>query len=152
MIGAGAGGKNTDAEIRDGVWNDSTKANGADIGNIATDLEGRKISGNTGSIAAATPTDCSAIIGQNGKRSILQGGIIKGIQNMNAGKKVTVRVYKYNGTGWDPVDKYDVTKDSGLEANIGQAAHDDYMRVSVEHDDSVNRTFTYVFVVQDMEQ
>lgn len=138
------------------IWDvDISSLTGAKAGAYLKTLflgsQDREIIGNTGFIAAATPTDCSAIIGQSGKRSILQGGIIRGVQILNAGKKVTVRAYKYNGSGWNMVDKYDVTKDSGLEVNIGHVAHNDYMSISIEHNDSVNRAFTYVFVIQDME-
>lgn len=112
----------------------------------------REISGNTGAIASGVKTVCNAVIGQSGKRSIMQGGIIRGVQTLTAGKKATVYVSKYNGVTWDLVDKYDITKDSLLEANIGHAAHNDYMKMEVEHNDvGNNRTFTYVFVIQDME-
>jgi len=49
--------KNTDAEIRDGVWADSTKANGADIGAIKTQTD--KLSGGTtsGTASAGTTTE-----------------------------------------------------------------------------------------------
>lgn len=123
-----------------------------DIKTETDKLPGREITGNTGAIAASVETSCSAVIGQSGERSDLLGGIIRGVQTLTAGKKVTVRVYKYNGATWDLVDKYDVTKDSGLEVNIGQTAHNDYMKISVEHDDAgQTRTFTYVFIVYDRE-
>jgi hypothetical protein len=74
------------------------------------------------------------------------------VQTLAAGKKATIRVYKYNGATWDLVDSYDVTKDSSMDANIGQAAHNDYMKITVEHDDNGGaKTFTYVFITQDME-
>ena len=115
-------------------------------------LKNNDITGNTGAIAHSTEIDCSAVIGQSGGRSVLQGGIIRGVQTLTAGKKATIRVYKYNGASWDLVDEYDVTKDSMLEANIGNAAHNDYMKITVEHDDTGNnRTFTYAFIVWNME-
>ena len=122
--------------------------------NAITDLTGRTVSGNTGAIAHNVETACSAILGQSGKRAILQGGIVRGIQDgLAAGKKLTLRVYKYNGAAWDKVDDYDVTKDSGLEANIGHVAHDDYIKVAVLHDDtSGTKTFYYKFIIQDMEE
>lgn len=131
---------------------DATAANQTTIITETDKLKGDEITGNTGAILHATETDCSAVIGQSGERAILQGGIVRGIQLLAAGKKATIRVYKYNGGTWDLVDSFDVTKDSLMEANIGQATHNDYMRVSVEHDDNGGvKTFTYVFVTQDME-
>ena len=131
---------------------DATAANQTTIITETDKLKGVEITGNTGAIAHSTETDCSAVIGQNGERSILRGGIIRGIQTLAAGKKATIKVYKYNGATWDLVDSFDVTKDSSMEANLGRAAHNDYMKITVEHDDTAaTKTFTYAFVVQHME-
>ena len=112
----------------------------------------REIKGNTGAISPGVKTVCSAVIGQDGKRGLLLGGIVRGVQTLTAGKKATIYVSKYDGASWHLIDKYDLTKDSELESNIGSAAHDDYMKIEVEHDDTGNnRTFHYVFVIQDIE-
>lgn len=116
---------------------------GVNANNVAN-LSGWEIVGDTGAIASGAETDCSAVIGQSGKRSAVDGGMIRGVQTLGAGKKVTVRVYKMMSAVWYLVDEYDVTKDSLLEANIGSFGLRDYGKVTVEHDDvGNNRTFHY---------
>lgn len=123
----------------------------ASLPSVLDRLCGREITGNTGLIAAGAETICSAAIGQDGKRSQLLGGIIRGVQTLGAGKKAITRVYKYNGATWDLVDKYDTTTDSGLEINLGMVAHHDFVKVSVEHDAVANKTFYYTFILRDLE-